>query len=293
MATMQQRINFIQEIFPAAKKVSDTTGIPLEFILAQAALETGWGQKILPGTKNLFNIKADPSWKGQVKEFKVPEYYNGKLVYEVSKFRVYNSYEESIYDWLNFLQKNPRYSKLFDPEVKGDPYKLAYEIQKAGYATDPNYAQKLIATMDGPTLKIALKNLKNSDSLQDFHTHTIRPVDKPSFYTHTVRPGDTLSKIAKKYNVSLEDLLRANPWIKNPNHIEVGWKIRIPGYGEKIRNSLREGTRRIDPLVIDLDGDGIELTDIKESKAMFDLTGSGFANRVGWVYNFAQRRVWG
>ncbi len=51
-----------------------------------------------------------------------------------------------------------------------------------------------------------------------------------------------------------------------------------PYYPEKVRNSLREGTRRIDPLVIDLDGDGIELTDIKESKAMFDLTGSGFAN---------------
>ena len=109
--------------------------------------------------------------------------------------------------------------------------------------------------------------------------------------THTVQPGDTLSKIAKRYNVSVEDLLRANPWIKNPNHIEVGWKIKIPGYAEKVRRNLREGTRRIDPLVIDLDGDGIELTDIKESTAMFDLTGSGFANRVGWDYNFAQRRI--
>ncbi len=54
-----------------------------------------------------------------------------------------------------------------------------------------------------------------------------------------------------------------------------------------MRRNLREGTRRIDPLVIDLDGDGIELTDIKESKAMFDLIGSGFANKVGWIYNFA------
>ena len=62
-------------------------------------------------------------------------------------------------------------------------------------------------------------------------------------------------------------------------------------YAEKVRRNLREGTRRIDPLVIDLDGDGIELTDIKESTAMFDLTGSGFANRVGWDYNFAQRRI--
>ena len=102
-------------------------------------------------------------------------------------------------------------------------------------------------------------------------------------HTHTVQPGDTLSKIAKRYNVSVEDLLRANPRIKNPDYIQVGWKIKIPGYAEKVRRNLREGTRRIDPLVIDLDGDGIELVDIKESTAMFDLSGSGFANRVGWV----------
>ena len=102
-------------------------------------------------------------------------------------------------------------------------------------------------------------------------------------HTHTVQPGDTLSKIVKRYNVSVEDLLRANPRIKNPDYIQVGWKIKIPGYAEKVRRNLREGTRRIDPLVIDLDGDGIELVDIKESTAMFDLSGSGFANRVGWV----------
>ncbi len=111
----------------------------------------------------------------------------------------------------------------------------------------------------------------------------------PNPYTHTVQSGDTLSKIAEKYGVSVEDLLKANPWIKNPDYIQVGWKIKIPGpgYAEKVRRNLREGTRRIDPLVIDLDGDGIELTDIKESKAMFDLIGSGFANKVGWIYNFA------
>jgi len=74
--------------------------------------------------------------------------------------------------------------------------------------------------------------------------------------TYTVRPGDTLSKIAKRFGVSVNDLLRANPWIKNPDYILPGWKLRIPSYAEKSRQNLNEGTRRIDPLVIDLNGDG-------------------------------------
>ena len=120
-----------------------------------------------------------------------------------------------------------------------------------------------------------------SQNKYPYNSSSNKPSSNPNI--HIVQPGDALSKIAKRYNIGVEDLLRANPWIKNPDHIEVGWKIKIPGYAEKVRNNLREGTRRIDPLVIDFDGDGIELTDIKESTAMFDLTGSGFANRVGWV----------
>ncbi len=85
----------------------------------------------------------------------------------------------------------------------------------------------------------------------------------------------------QKFNEFLEALAK---WSVKPNTNTLN---TLNLYPEKIRNSLREGTRRIDPLVIDLDGDGIELTDIKESTAMFDLTGSGFANKVGWIYNFA------
>ncbi len=153
---------------------------------------------------------------------------------------------------------------------------------KDGFGTDIREYLSRFAGYDISPI-IGKANSNSSSPSDTPHTHTVRPVDTPSFYTHTVQPGDTLSKIAKRYNVSLNDLLKANPWIKNPDYIQVGWKIKIPGYAEKVRRNLREGTRRIDPLVIDLDGDGIELTDIKESTAMFDLTGSGFANKVGWV----------
>ncbi len=101
----------------------------------------------------------------------------------------------------------------------------------------------------------------------------------------TVTGGIFLSKPGsigwQKFNEFLEALAK---WSVKPNTNTLN---TLNLYPEKVRNSLREGTRRIDPLVIDLDGDGIELTDINESNAMFDLTGSGFANRVGWVYNFA------
>ncbi|ADC90022.1 hypothetical protein Thal_1392 [Thermocrinis albus DSM 14484] len=93
-----------------------------------------------------------------------------------------------------------------------------------------------------------------------------------------------------RYKVSVDDLLRENPWIKDPDYILPGWKLKIPrpGYENKTRSNIREGLRRVDPLVIDLDGDGIKLVNINKSNAMFDLTGSGFANKMG----LKNVRVW-
>jgi len=72
--------------------------------------------------------------------------------------------------------------------------------------------------------------------------------------------------------------------VDKESRLYTGWvEDKNFSYEERVRNNLREGTHRIDPLVINLDGDGIELTDIRESRAMFDLSGSGFANRVGWI----------
>jgi len=154
--TMSDRVNFIRGIIGDVTRVSNETGISLEFMLAQVALETGWGTKVLSGTNNLFNIKADSSWTGPTATFTVREYINGKWVDVESKFRVYSSYEESINNWLDFLQSNPRYNKVFDPDVKGDLNKIAQAMEDAGYATDPMYAEKIIATAKGPTMRRAL-----------------------------------------------------------------------------------------------------------------------------------------
>jgi flagellum-specific peptidoglycan hydrolase FlgJ len=117
---MDSRIDFVSRIYASAYEISEKTGMSAELIIAQAVQETGWGEKILTGTNNIFNIKADSSWTGKKKEFTVSEYVNGKVVLVTSSFRVYDSYEEAITDRVAFLKSNSRYSKLFSGEVLGD-----------------------------------------------------------------------------------------------------------------------------------------------------------------------------
>ena len=177
--TMNDKINFIRSIIKDVVRVSNETGISMDFILAQVALETGWGAKVFSGTNNLFNIKADSAWTGPTATFTVPEFINGEWGRVKSDFRVYNSYEESIEDWLNFLQSNPRYQGVFDPDVKGDLKKIAKAMKDAGYATDPKYAQKIIATAKGPTMRRALYYYDNA-----CHTDPYSP-DRNLFTTAT------------------------------------------------------------------------------------------------------------
>jgi lysozyme family protein len=128
------------------------------------------------------------------------------------------------------------------------------------------------------------ENLKNFLNRLESSTYADENTKNTGYYT--VQPGDTLSKIAKRYGVDLNDLINENKrrgLISDPNLIYSGQKIYIPGYQEKIRENVQEGLKRIDPLVIDLDGDGIKLVNINRSNVMFDLTGSGFANKTGWI----------
>jgi hypothetical protein len=150
---------FIAELYPAARQVSKETGMSWELILAQAAGETGWGAHVLPGTNNIFNIKTGGGWTGPSKSFNVWEVENGKKVWKMQPFRVYGSYHEALADRIAFLQGNKRYKKagMFDEGTKGDLRKEAAALQKAGYATDPHYADKLVTLFNGPTMQAALK----------------------------------------------------------------------------------------------------------------------------------------
>lgn len=137
---------FVETLGPEAKAVSSESGIPSQFMLGQAALETGWGKHVMTcadGTSshNLFGIKATKGWKGKVVESITTEYVDGVAYRKKEKFRAYDSYEDSFRDYANLLQTSPRYQQAL---VSGqDAKRFAQAIQRAGYATDPNYAAKL------------------------------------------------------------------------------------------------------------------------------------------------------
>jgi len=129
-----------------AEAASQVTGIPAKFMLAQAALETGWGKKEIrardgSSAHNLFGIKATGNWTGKVVEATTVEYVNGVAQRKIEKFRAYDSYSEAFQDYAKLLRSNPRYEKVLANAQ--DAHGFAYGLQRAGYATDPHYAEKL------------------------------------------------------------------------------------------------------------------------------------------------------
>lgn len=133
---------FLDNILPAAQACQRATGIPASFTAAQAALESGWGARA-PGF-NLFGIKADKAWRGPTVDVPTHEVIKGKRVAMVDKFRAYPDWAASMVDHADFFHRNPRYSKCF-AEKTGEGWARA--VAAAGYATDPDYASKLISTM--------------------------------------------------------------------------------------------------------------------------------------------------
>jgi flagellar protein FlgJ len=141
---------FVQKLLPHAQAASAGTGIPARFMLGQAALETGWGKAEIRGadgqnSHNLFGIKAGAGWKGQTVDVVTTEYVNGKPQKQVESFRAYASYADSFRDYASLLQNNARYQNVI---AQGqDAAGFAQGLQQAGYATDPNYAQKLASVI--------------------------------------------------------------------------------------------------------------------------------------------------
>jgi peptidoglycan hydrolase FlgJ len=137
---------FQEKLADAAEEAEQTTGVPAKFMLGQAALETGWGKRVIrngdgTSSNNLFGIKAGPGWKGKVATAVTTEYINGKPHRRVEKFRAYDSYADAFKDYAKMLSTNPRYEKVL--AHGGDAATFAHGLQRAGYATDPQYAAKL------------------------------------------------------------------------------------------------------------------------------------------------------
>jgi flagellum-specific peptidoglycan hydrolase FlgJ len=134
---------FIAAVAQAAKTSMQTSKIPASFTVAEGALESGWGAHA-PGY-NLFGIKADPSWTGSITVQRTREFLNGAWTFVDAKFRAYSGWLGSIDDHAQFLLTNPRYRPAFSCTSGAD---FAQAIAAAGYATDPNYAAKIIAIIN-------------------------------------------------------------------------------------------------------------------------------------------------
>ncbi len=146
---------FVQQHGDAAKAAERQTGIPAAFMISQAALETGWGRKEIRHSDgapayNLFGIKAGANWRGPVAEVMTTEYVNGQPQKVMQRFRAYSSYAESFGDYAKLMSQSPRYQNVMARSDSAQGFAgaagakaFAQGLQRAGYATDPAYADKL------------------------------------------------------------------------------------------------------------------------------------------------------
>ena len=152
--TFDKPQDFVTAMTETAQIVEKKLGVPFEVVIAQAALETGWGQKIIKASdgsssNNLFNIKADSRWNGDKINKETLEFEHGAMVKKNAPFRAYESLSESVNDYINFLSSNDRYQSAL--QNKGNVEHFLHGLQQAGYATDPNYANKILATLNKVT----------------------------------------------------------------------------------------------------------------------------------------------
>ena len=147
--------HFVTELLPVAERIARDSGIDPKLMVAQAALETGWGRHMIRGEQgepsfNLFGIKADSRWKGDAVSITTTEYREGLPMKEQASFRAYQDYESSFRDYVSFLESNPRYREVLS--VADQPEVFAEKLQEAGYATDPNYGNKIRQIMNRDSL---------------------------------------------------------------------------------------------------------------------------------------------
>ena len=163
-------VAFIQAIGPGAQASMKLTGIPASVMIAEAALESAWGESNLSQTgKNLFGVKADASWTGPTISLPTREFIRGEWVEENAIWRAYSSWADCITDHARFFFDNPRYKPAL--AQRENAYEFAWQLQDCGYATDPKYAVKLnsirsewkLASWDVPPSQLALADWAKGD----------------------------------------------------------------------------------------------------------------------------------
>jgi len=152
---IQSAEDFVRQLRPYAEQAAKELGVEPKVLLAQAALETGWGRSLIKtgnggNSFNLFNIKADKSWQGKQAQVPTLEFEQGIAKKVNAGFRSYASFQESFRDYVDFIKSNPRYGDAL--KQAGNRERYLHELQRAGYATDPNYADKIMSIYHGNTM---------------------------------------------------------------------------------------------------------------------------------------------
>lgn len=152
---IQSAEEFVKRLHPLAVQAARELGVEPKVILAQAALESGWGRSTIKNgngdnTFNLFNIKADKAWQGKQAQVATLEFDQGVAKKVNAGFRSYDSFQESFRDYVDFIKTNPRYGDALKKAGNAEQY--MHELQRAGYATDPKYADKVMSIYQGNTM---------------------------------------------------------------------------------------------------------------------------------------------
>jgi flagellar protein FlgJ len=157
------RLDFVRSLWPHAEQAGRELGVDPRVIVAQAALETGWGSRQMRtddgrSTFNLFGIKADARWNGARVGVTTLEYDGGVPAPTRAQFRAYGSLGEGVADYVRFLKANGRYAAALADGSRGGDF--AAGLQAAGYATDPAYADKIRGILASPGFDAAITTLK-------------------------------------------------------------------------------------------------------------------------------------
>lgn len=218
--------NFIESVAQGAINGWTKYGVLPSVTVAQAILESGWGQSALSTqAHNLFGIKG--SYNGQYVTMQTREVYNGQSYYIYDNFRKYANNSESVEDHGNFLYSNSRYANLLGDQSYAS---VARKLQSDGYATDPSYASSLIKLVEMYNLT-QLDNIAFSgkqpviNNKNDYNYSNSGNSDSSNGY-YTVQSGDTLSGIALKFSTTSSKLAQLNS-ISNPNLIYVGQRLLV------------------------------------------------------------------
>lgn len=213
--------DFIREIAPFAQRIQEKYRILASLVIAQACLESNFGQSGLAQKgKNLFGVKG--SYNGQSVTMKTTEYRGGKAYQTDAAFRKYPSWFESLDDLAKLYVNGVSWDRnKYKPIIGETNYVMACKkVQECGYATDPNYASKLIQIIE----KYNLTQYDKVGNKKPVKAAVADKKEKPQIYI--VQKGDTLTAIAKKYNTTVQNLVKLNN-IKNPDLILVGQKLRV------------------------------------------------------------------